>query len=137
MEKRKDMGRICVPEVHFGDDGIEFYEVVKWIRNNRDHPDGLYITVEDICFLDYETEVLDIINEESDNMLGYREDAWIIDEEDKLRIQNRLNIYLAEGLPDNDFRQKTESLIQSILRLLELSIKTKRYMYFQFEPHLV
>ncbi|UOQ72274.1 DMP12 family DNA mimic protein [Hymenobacter cellulosilyticus] len=118
---------LCVPDESVDEDELEYSDVVDWALSHATHQNVLILTEEEVYFLDYQTAVLDIINEENDSMLQWGENDWVIDDQAKLRIRKRLLEYqqkLQAG--------KAGELVTKILRLLTVSIETRKHLYFNF-----
>lgn len=102
-------------------------EVIDWCYANLNHKNVFIISSSDLYYLIYESQILDIINDENNSMLGEAEDDWIIENEIKLRIKTRLSDYV------NLVTNKRElEMLESILRLIDVSIEMKRNLYFHF-----
>ena len=108
-------------------DDDDYSAVTDWAWDNIAHPQVLLLTEDEVYFLQYETPILDIINEEIKGMLQVTENDWIISEAHKRRIEKRMACYLAESPND-----KAVLLASKILEVLRTSIRTGRNMYFNF-----
>lgn len=116
-----------VPSTDIDEDKLQHNEVIDWSLNNLSHPNVVTLSEDDVYFLDYETKALDIINKENNSMLQWGEDDWIIEMEVKLKIQHQLNNYL-QKLPIG----RAKELVQKIISLVNISIKSERNLYFNF-----
>jgi hypothetical protein len=118
---------IFVPNQEMHEDEIEHSAIVDWAFRNLSHPNVLVLTSDDVYYLQYQSEVLDIINEENQSMLEMYEDDWVCDQAIKERIRQRLNEYL-KRIKD----ARLIDLIKKILSLLDLSVSTNKSIYFNF-----
>ncbi len=118
---------VFTPEENINADQIEHSEVIDWCYKNQSHSNVLILDLADIYLLQEKSKVLDIINEENDGMLQVGEDDWIISSDVKLKVQARLNSY-AKTLQNG----KEKEIVESLLKLLEISIVNKKNLYFIF-----
>ncbi|HEU4553600.1 MAG TPA: hypothetical protein VFS25_12220 [Chitinophaga sp.] len=126
MEKKYP---IYVPFEYINEDLMEHGDVITWCNENlsESSSNALFLSLDDIYILQYNSEVLDIINEENGGMLQAGEDDWILSTEVKLRIFKRLKKY-AETIEDG----REKDILEGLLRLLDISIRTKKNIYFIF-----
>jgi hypothetical protein len=118
---------IFVPEKDVDEDAVEYSGVVEWCYKNLSHPNVIVLTLDDVYLLQYRSEVLDIINEENNSMLQEGEDDWVLHQEVKSRIQQKLLEY------KNNIKDKREKdIVEYLLKLLEISIGTNKSLYFIF-----
>ncbi len=118
---------VFVPAEHLDEDVLEHYDVVNWAVTHLAHPNVVVLTEDDVYLLDYQSEVLTIVNEENGGMLQMFEDDWVIERDKLTRIQHRLAHY-ARGLPPGRVQQITHD----VLRLAETALRTNKYLYFNF-----
>lgn len=71
--------------------------------------------------------ILDIINEENESMIGLYEDDWILSQEVKINILTRLNNYM-----EHRVRRHEKAILNKIINLLIMSIDLNHNLYFLF-----
>jgi hypothetical protein len=118
---------IFVPESGIDEDLVGYSGVIEWCYKNLSHPNVMSLTLDDVYYLEYKSEILNIINEENDSMLREGENDWIIPTEVKLRIKRRLLTY-EQQIKNN----REKEIVTYLIKLLELSIKTGKSLYFTF-----
>ncbi len=116
---------IFVPEEKVNES--EYSYVIEWAYNHIQHPNVLSLSEEDVYFIQYKTEILDIVNKENDGMLQMGENDWIIFDDIKKQVQLKLENYNTL-VTDN----RINYLIRGIIQLLQKSINTKKNIYFNF-----
>ena len=67
---------IFVPDDDINEKEAEYSSVIDWAYRHLSHSNVMILTLEDIYYLDYQSKVLDIINEENHSMLREGEDDW-------------------------------------------------------------
>ncbi|KAA2243458.1 hypothetical protein F0L74_13260 [Chitinophaga agrisoli] len=118
---------VFVAPANFDEEQENFYEkAINWMNENRSHPNVLLLSQKDVYILNAGAS-LDIINEEIDGMLGPGEDDWIVSPEEKLRVFERLSSYV-ETISSG----REKEILQDMLRLLGIAIKTNKIMYITF-----
>lgn len=118
---------IFVPTEDVDEHTTDYHELHCWGNTRESHPNVLSVYMSDIYVLQKEDGILNIINQENDSMIGDGEDDDITSAEVKLNILVRLSNYY-ETLQHG----KEKELLDEILRLLDISIRTKKAMYFRF-----
>jgi hypothetical protein len=118
---------VFVPAEHIDEVQEEHAVVIEWALSHWHHPNVLVLTEEDVYLLQYQSQVLDIINQENDSMLQWGEDDWVIDSQTKGRLQHRLAQY-AQELPVS----REQQIVNDLLRLLATAQWTNKYLYFNF-----
>lgn len=118
---------VFVPAEHIDELQEEHAVVIEWALSHWHHPNVLVLTEEDVYLLQYQSKVLDIINQENDSMLQWGEDDWVIDRQTKGRIQHRFEQYVQE-LPAS----REQQIVNDLLRLLATAQRTNKYLYFSF-----
>ena len=118
---------VFVPDLFELKDQDDYSEVVDWAIMNLDSRNVLRLSEDDIYNFEYNTIVLDIINEENSGMLQMGEDDWIISDEIKQRILLQLQNYV-KSLPENDIKRLT----LEIIRLFTVAVERKANIYFLF-----
>jgi len=118
---------IFVPPEHVDEDVVEHSAVVAWALAHLNHPNVVVLTEEEVYQLDYDSQVLAIVNEENDGMLQWGEDDWVIERGRLTRIRHRLAHY-AQGLAPGRVQQITHE----VLRLADIAQNTNKYLYFNF-----
>jgi hypothetical protein len=118
---------VFVPPEHLDELQEEHAVVIEWALSHWHHPNVLVLTEEDVYLLQYQSQVLDIINQENDSMLQWGEDDWVIDRQTKGRLQHRLAQY-AQKLPAS----REQQIVNDLLRLLAIAQRTNKYLYFNF-----
>ncbi|MCI5055276.1 MAG: hypothetical protein MRY83_04155 [Flavobacteriales bacterium] len=99
-----------------------YSEIIEWLYNNQETKYVLTLSESDVYHLEYETELLDIINDENESMLQMGEDTWIHSEHIKTKILERIQVS----------ENKEDKLVRSIVTLLLLSLETDENLYFLF-----
>jgi hypothetical protein len=117
---------IFVPEKGVDENALGYSGVTEWDYKNLLHSNILVLTLEDVYLLQYESEVLNIINEENDSMLQVGEDDWVISQEIKIRIREKLLEY--KNIKNN----KVLEIVNSLLNIINVSIDTNKCLYFHF-----
>lgn len=120
---------VFVPFETINEDEMEHGDLIEWCYENLKpgSKNALYLSEDEVYLLQYHSKILDIINDESGGMLQAGEDDWIISEEIKRNVIEKLERYEPE---ENDIRVK--ELLKEIMRLLNLSLRTGRNIYFIF-----
>ncbi len=118
---------VFVLEENFNEETIEYSQAIDWCYNNLLHNNVFILNYDDLYCLQYKSQVLNIINEENCSMLQIGEDDWVIKNEIKTNISNKLKKYLEEEVCD-----KVIKLSNRLLELLELSVNTNKNIYFLF-----
>ncbi|SKA40266.1 hypothetical protein SAMN04488128_105157 [Chitinophaga eiseniae] len=119
---------IYVPEEHVNEDEMEHWEVIDWCVNNLSDSttNAMFLILDDVYMLTYNSQVLNIINEENNGMLESAEDDWIFSQEVKNNVLGRLlelRVYVSG---------REKEIVEGIVKLLELAIRTKKNVYFIF-----
>lgn len=118
---------IFVPDNDINEKDAEYSAVIEWVYNNLSHSNVMILSLDDVYYLEHQSEMLDIINEENHSMLREGEDDWIISNEEKLRIKRRLLRY------EINIRNKREKeIVTQLLLLLDRAIENDKYLYFRF-----
>lgn len=115
-----------VPE-HLDEDEMGYSGVVEWVYRNFSSENVLVLEISDVYLLQYNSKVLDIINEANNSMLQVGEDDWVISHEAKLKIHNGLTAYYPQIK-----EMRLQKITSEIIRLLNISINTNKYLYFIF-----
>lgn len=118
---------IFVPPEYLHEDEVEHSTVVDWAVAHLDHPNVVMLTEDEVYRLDYNSQVLAIVNEENDGMLQWGEDDWVIERDQLARIQHRLTYY-ARGLAPG----RVQQIAYEVLRLADIAQRTNKYLYFNF-----
>ncbi|KZN37104.1 hypothetical protein N474_22440 [Pseudoalteromonas luteoviolacea CPMOR-2] len=116
-----DLFTIFVTDDSIDENIAEHHEVVQWSYQNLEHPNVIPVTSKQIYHLG-NIGVLDIISELNGSMLGEGEDDWIIENEIKKEILDRLE----RGFNFED------ALLIKLKELFKCSIKNERNIYFHF-----
>lgn len=109
------------------EEDLEYSKVIEWCYNNLTHSNILVLEQSDVYFLQYNSSILDIINKENDSMIQEGEDDWVILNEIKLRIKDKLSSHSKRNLSERE-----RKIVVSIVRLLDISINTNKNLYFHF-----
>ena len=118
---------ICVPNEDVDEQEAEYSDVIEWCYGHLSHRNVLVLQEEDVYFLQHNTSVFDIINNDDNTWVEMGEDDWIISKETKKRIQKELKSYCKKIS-----NERTKTLINSLLELLEISLRTNKNLYFLF-----
>ena len=118
---------IFVPDESINEDEVEHTDVIQWCYNNLSHQNVLVLGLDDLSLIQFKSKVLDIINSENDSMLQIGEDDWIISQNVKENIKKELTHYIKTICSNRE-----KAIIESILILLDISIKTNKNLYFIF-----
>lgn len=118
---------IFVPEKEIDENALGYSRVIEWAYKDLLHSNILVLTLEDVYLLQYESRVLDIINEENDSMLQVGEDDWVISQDVKIRIRERLLKYY-KNIKNN----RVLEIVNSLLNIINVSIDTDKCLYFHF-----
>lgn len=126
---RGDQFPIFVPASFIDEAEMDYYEIIDWCWENlrESSANALFLTLEDIYFLQENSRIFDVINEESDSMIGPHEDSSIHSQEIKRKIIERLLLYgrcYSEG--------RVRKLFERILNMFQLAIDTDKGIYFRF-----
>ncbi|MBU2711369.1 DMP12 family DNA mimic protein [Zooshikella harenae] len=116
-----DKYTIFVTDSSIDENAVEHHEVIQWSYNNLNHPNVIAVTSEQIYYLT-ETGILDVISELNDSLLGEGEDDWVIENDVKVAILERLK---------SDFKSE-DVLLKKLKELFEYSIRNSRNIYFHF-----
>ena len=104
-----------------------YEEAVNWCYANLNHKNVLSLSLEEVYFLQDNSKVLDLINEENSSMIGVYEDDWISDNVIKTKTLKRLKEYYS-GWDDLNGRR----ILEKIIELFQTSISTNKNIYFHF-----
>ncbi len=107
------------------DESTGYLSSINWAFTNLSNPNVLVLSEDDIHFIQYQTSILDIINEENESMIQQWEDDLIHSHETKLAIRKQLIEYQTAVCCNRE-----NEFINSLLRLLDISIENKKYLYF-------
>lgn len=119
---------IYVPAEHVNEDRMEHWQVIDWCVSNLSGSttNTMFLSMDDVYMLTYNSQVLHIINEENGGMLESGEDDWIFSQNIKHRVLRRL----LDLSPSISGRER--EVVADIIKLLELAIRTKKNIYFIF-----
>lgn len=119
---------IYVPGESIDEDKLEHSEVIDWCVNNLSNSstNAVFLSLEDVYMITYNCQVLDIINKENGGMLQSGEDDWIISQDVKNKVLNRL-LVLKQTMGGRE-----KEIVEGIIMLLELAIRTRKNIYFIF-----
>lgn len=112
---------------HLDDDEIGYSGAIEWVHKNLQNSNVLILSLSDVYLLQYNSKVLDIVNDANNSMLQEGEDDWIISQEAKKDILSKLITYL-HVVKD----KRIIVIVSELIRLLKLSIDSNKYMYFKF-----
>ncbi len=70
-----------------------YSDVVNWCYSHLSDSHVLVLDLDDVYMLQYESDILNIINDENDGMISEGEDDWIISQETKSKILDRFRLY--------------------------------------------
>jgi hypothetical protein len=133
------MYEIFLPDICVTELGISSEDVSQWLLRNLNSPNVFSLREIDVLYLQYETSVLDIINEENDSMLSSGEDAIVFEENVKHKILDCLlklvqhpksERYLVSRFDVDE--ERAQLLINKIIYMIKKSIKQKKSIYFMF-----
>lgn len=116
---------IFVPDEEIGNDA-GYSIAIDWCFKNLDHKNVYALNEDELYFIIENTDILNIINEENNSMLYIGENDWIITNDIKKSLKNRLTSILEEK-PD-----EIRKIYQRVIDLLTVSIDTNKYIYFNF-----
>ncbi len=109
------------------DDELGYSGAVEWVFENLQNSNVLILGIKDIYLLQYNSKVLDIINEANNSMIQEGEDDWIISQDVKREILTQLNNYLQEIKV-----KRLIEIVSKLISLLKIAIDTNKYLYFKF-----
>ncbi len=124
---KKRLYLVFVPDENIDESRSEYSDVIAWSYKNLSSQNVLSLNLEEIYYIQENSEIFDIINEENGSMLQVGEDDWIFSNEIKINIQKKLNVYKKKVLSE-----RTQKIIQDLLLLLNISIRTNKNLYFVF-----
>ncbi len=109
---------IQIDEINF-----DYFMAIDWANSNTNSKNVLSISLDDVYLIN--DKILTIINEENDSMIGPFEDGFVISNEVKGSILQKLkNI--------NFSNKKEHEINKEITRLIELAIEIDHLIYFVF-----
>lgn len=118
---------IFVLAENLDDDVLGYSGAIEWVIKNLKNSNVLILDIKDIYLLQYNSKVLDIINEANNSMIQEGEDDWIIFQDVKREILSQLNNYFQEIKG-----KRLSEIVSKLISLLKIAIDTNKYLYFKF-----
>lgn len=111
------------------EDIMEYHELIDWAYKNLNDIHIVVFKEDDIDFME-ESGILDIINRENDSLIGFYGTGSLFENEIKIRIKTKLESKISTFNLNKEDRNLF--VVSELMRLLNLSILTKRHLRFWF-----
>ena len=120
---------IFVLEAVVDENEIEYCDATNWCNANLNHQNVLVLT-EDELYLPAVQEMLEIVNDVNESIIGAYEDDWIIDNEVKQKIIEKLEVCGSRYKVTRN--EKAIFILTKLVTLLKLAVETNHNIYFYF-----